>query len=232
MRLSGNVNAPGTYTLNDLRNGFTLAERGVRVNMESGGYSPVIMCDDVDPVATAATSVRGKSRNAGQACVSTARFFVEDRIYDSFTTAFAEKAAAIQAGNLPINRFVASRAEIRFGGAKRSGIGREGGVDGLRCYTVVKNVSHLIARPFWTGQARRSPVRQSAGASDRTLFRAARCLRAAVALSASIALYCLTTARPSFVRLAPPPPLPPADVSTTGLPRPIFNSSIRSQVRR
>ena len=32
--------------------------------MELGGHAPVIVCDDVDPVATAATSVIGKSRNA------------------------------------------------------------------------------------------------------------------------------------------------------------------------
>jgi hypothetical protein len=40
---------------------------------------------------------------------------------------------------------VASIAEIPFGGVKDSGFGREGGVEGLQCYTVVKNVSHLTA---------------------------------------------------------------------------------------
>jgi acyl-CoA reductase-like NAD-dependent aldehyde dehydrogenase len=32
-----------------------------------------------------------------------------------------------------------------FGGVKDSGYGRKGGVEGLQCYTVVKNVSHLTA---------------------------------------------------------------------------------------
>ena len=45
--------------------------------MELGGHAPVIVCDDVDPVATAATSVIGKSRNAGQVCVSPTRWFVQ-----------------------------------------------------------------------------------------------------------------------------------------------------------
>lgn len=230
------------------------------VIMELGGHSPVIVCDDVDPIATAATSAIGKSRNAGQVCVSPTRFFVEDKIYDQFTATFAEKAAAmkvgngldpsmqmgplanerriaamemfvadatakgarvaaggarignsgyyfpltvladmpddaramreepfgplallsrvrnideaiekansvpyglagyaftnstrnvdrlaegVEVGNLSINHLVASSAETPFGGVKDSGIGREGGVEGLLCYTVVKNVSHL-----------------------------------------------------------------------------------------
>jgi succinate-semialdehyde dehydrogenase/glutarate-semialdehyde dehydrogenase len=230
------------------------------VIMELGGHSPVIVCDDVDPVATASTSAIGKSRNAGQVCVSPTRFFVEDKIYDQFTATFAEKAAAmkigngldpanqmgplanerriaamemlvadatakgariaaggtrignrgyyfpltvladvpddaramreepfgplalvsrvrnldeaiekansvpyglagyaftnsarnadrladgVEVGNLSINHLTASSAETPFGGVKDSGIGREGGVEGLLCYTVVKNVSHL-----------------------------------------------------------------------------------------
>ena len=50
--------------------------------MELGGHAPVIVCDDVDPVATAATSVMGKSRNAGQVCVSPTRLFVQETIYE------------------------------------------------------------------------------------------------------------------------------------------------------
>lgn len=232
------------------------------VIMELGGHSPVIVCSDVDPVATAAASAVGKSRNAGQVCVSPTRFFVESAIYDRFTAAFADKAAAIkvgngldpanqmgplandrrvaametlvadakakgarvmtggsrignlgyyfpltvladvpddaramreepfgplalvsrvkgvdeaiekansvpyglagyaftnsaknaehlaqavEVGNLSINHFVASSAETPFGGVKDSGFGREGGIEGLQCYTVVKNVSHLTA---------------------------------------------------------------------------------------
>ena len=67
--------------------------------MELGGHAPVIVCDDVDPVATAATSVVGKSRNAGQVCVSPTRFFVQEAIYKKFTEAFAEKARAVKVGD-------------------------------------------------------------------------------------------------------------------------------------
>src|SRR6202011_279082 len=67
--------------------------------MELGGHAPVIVCDDVDPVASAATSVIGKSRNAGQVCVSPTRFFVHEAIYREFADAFAEKARAIKVGD-------------------------------------------------------------------------------------------------------------------------------------
>jgi succinate-semialdehyde dehydrogenase / glutarate-semialdehyde dehydrogenase len=53
-------------------------------------------------------------------------------------------AEGIEAGNLSINHFVASIAETPFGGVKESGYGREGGTEGLECYTVAKNVSHLM----------------------------------------------------------------------------------------
>lgn len=227
--------------------------------MELGGHAPVIVCDDVDPVATGAASAIGKSRNAGQVCVAPTRFFVQEKIYEQFAQSFAERASqlkvgngldpstqlgplansrridametlvadakakgarvlaggqrignrgyyfpltvladlpddaramneepfgplalvnpvktldeaiekanalpyglaayaftksasnaerladSIEVGNLSINHFVASVAETPFGGVKDSGYGREGGTEGLQCYTVVKNVSH------------------------------------------------------------------------------------------
>jgi succinate-semialdehyde dehydrogenase / glutarate-semialdehyde dehydrogenase len=230
--------------------------------MELGGHGPVIVCDDADPVATAAASVVTKSRNAGQVCVAPTRFFVQEKHYEIFAKSFAEGAAKLkigdgmdpstqlgplanvrrveamerlvsdakdrgarvlaggqrignrgyyypltvladvpddalamneepfgplalvnpvrdldeaiaranalpfglaayaftnsadnvqrisndlETGNLSINHFVASTAETPFGGMKDSGYGREGGTEGLDCYTVTKNVSHKFA---------------------------------------------------------------------------------------
>jgi succinate-semialdehyde dehydrogenase/glutarate-semialdehyde dehydrogenase len=229
--------------------------------MELGGHAPVIVCDDFDPADSGKTSAIGKSRNAGQVCVSPTRFFVQEGVYDRFTRAFAESAAAIkvgdgldpknqmgplandrrlaamemfvadatakgarvvaggsrignrgyfypltvladvpddaramheepfgplallspvktvdeaiekanslpyglaayafthsarnvealaervEVGNLSINHLTASFAETPFGGVKDSGYGREGGTEGLECYTVAKNVSHRV----------------------------------------------------------------------------------------
>ena len=51
----------------------------------------------------------------------------------------------VQAGNLSINTLEASVPETPFGGVKSSGHGREGGVEGLHNYMVVKNISHSIS---------------------------------------------------------------------------------------
>src|SRR5215468_8372044 len=79
--------------------GKHLAELAARVMkpsiMELGGHAPVIICDDVDPQRTAEVSAVGKSRNAGQVCVAPTRFFVEEDIYERYTNAFAEAAAAV-----------------------------------------------------------------------------------------------------------------------------------------
>jgi succinate-semialdehyde dehydrogenase/glutarate-semialdehyde dehydrogenase len=232
------------------------------VLMELGGHAPVIVCDDVDPVAAAAMSATRKARNAGQVCTSPTRFFVHETLYDAFVRAFVEKARAVtvgngfdpstqmgplangrrieametlvadakakgarvraggerldkrgyfypltvltelpddarvmreepfgplalinpvsslddaidranalphglaayafthsarnadrliegvEAGNLSINTLEASVAETPFGGVKESGLGREGGAEGILNYTIVKNISHRMA---------------------------------------------------------------------------------------
>jgi succinate-semialdehyde dehydrogenase/glutarate-semialdehyde dehydrogenase len=69
------------------------------VLMELGGHAPVIVCDDVDPVAAAMTSAIRKSRNAGQVCTSPTRFFVQESIYEAFSNAFAERARSVTVGN-------------------------------------------------------------------------------------------------------------------------------------
>lgn len=50
----------------------------------------------------------------------------------------------IEAGNLSINTYEASQPEAPFGGVKASGSGREGGMEGLESYMVVKAVSHSM----------------------------------------------------------------------------------------
>lgn len=66
--------------------------------MELGGHSPVIVCDDFDPVAAGKMSALVKSRNAGQVCISPTRFFVESAVYDAFTNAMTEAGAKLKMG--------------------------------------------------------------------------------------------------------------------------------------
>jgi len=69
------------------------------VLMELGGHAPVIVCDDVDPVAAGHASAIRKLRNAGQVCTSPTRFFVQESIYERFAKAFVEKAQTVTVGN-------------------------------------------------------------------------------------------------------------------------------------
>lgn len=78
---------------------LALAADGVkRATMELGGHSPVVVFDDVDPVAAAKLAASSKFRNAGQVCTSPTRFYVQEGIYARFTDAFAAAAAALKVG--------------------------------------------------------------------------------------------------------------------------------------
>jgi succinate-semialdehyde dehydrogenase/glutarate-semialdehyde dehydrogenase len=69
------------------------------VLMELGGHAPVIVCDDVDPVAAAVMSAVRKARNAGQVCTAPTRFYVQSSIYETFARTFAEKANSVIIGD-------------------------------------------------------------------------------------------------------------------------------------
>lgn len=69
------------------------------VVMELGGHAPVIVCEDADPIAAAKAAVLGKSRNAGQVCVAPTRFFVHERIHDTFVDEFGRLATALKLGD-------------------------------------------------------------------------------------------------------------------------------------
>ncbi|WP_295850250.1 NAD-dependent succinate-semialdehyde dehydrogenase [uncultured Xylophilus sp.] len=77
-----------------------LAAQGVkRATMELGGHAPVIVFDDVDPVAAARQAVVAKFRNAGQVCTSPTRFYVQEGIYPRFVEAFADASRALRVGD-------------------------------------------------------------------------------------------------------------------------------------
>jgi succinate-semialdehyde dehydrogenase/glutarate-semialdehyde dehydrogenase len=77
-----------------------LAARHMKpVLMELGGHAPVVVCDDVDPIATAVMSAARKARNAGQVCTSPTRFYVQAPVYEEFARTFADKAREVIVGN-------------------------------------------------------------------------------------------------------------------------------------
>ncbi|MEO8751631.1 MAG: NAD-dependent succinate-semialdehyde dehydrogenase [Casimicrobiaceae bacterium] len=66
--------------------------------MELGGHSPVIVCEDVNPVAVAKAAVPAKFRNSGQLCVGVTRFYVHKTVYDEFAQTIASEASKLQVG--------------------------------------------------------------------------------------------------------------------------------------
>ncbi|RKF19382.1 NAD-dependent succinate-semialdehyde dehydrogenase [Altericroceibacterium spongiae] len=70
-----------------------------RVSLELGGNAPFIVFADADIDAAVEGALLSKFRNAGQTCICTNRFLVEDAIYNDFTLRLAEKARALLPGN-------------------------------------------------------------------------------------------------------------------------------------
>ena len=71
----------------------------LRTTMELGGHGPVLVFDDADVTRVLDTMVPHKFRNAGQVCVSSTRFLVQDSVFDAFSTGFAARAAALRVGD-------------------------------------------------------------------------------------------------------------------------------------
>ncbi|NOZ43432.1 MAG: NAD-dependent succinate-semialdehyde dehydrogenase [Alphaproteobacteria bacterium] len=70
-----------------------------KVSMELGGNAPFIVFDDADIDAAVDGAIASKYRNAGQTCVCTNRFFIQDAIYDQFVQRFSARVAGLTVGN-------------------------------------------------------------------------------------------------------------------------------------
>ena len=75
------------------------ADTVMKMTMELGGHSPVLVFDDCDLEKTLDTLVTHKFRNAGQVCVAPTRFHVQEGIYERFAAGFAERTRALKVGN-------------------------------------------------------------------------------------------------------------------------------------
>jgi len=77
-----------------------LAAKGLKsTTMELGGHAPVLVYDDVDPMAIARLVVASKFRNAGQVCVSPSRIFIHEKVYDDFIGAFTALSRDLRVGS-------------------------------------------------------------------------------------------------------------------------------------
>ena len=70
-----------------------------RVNLETSGIDPFIVCEDADLDVAARGAVWARYLNAGQVCTSAKRFYVVDAIADAFAKRFVELARQIVVGD-------------------------------------------------------------------------------------------------------------------------------------
>lgn len=70
-----------------------------KVSLELGGNAPFIVFDDADLDAAIDGAIASKYRNAGQTCVCTNRFLVQDGIYDVFVEKLTAAVNELKVGN-------------------------------------------------------------------------------------------------------------------------------------
>lgn len=75
------------------------ADNMIRTTMELGGHGPVLVFDDVDVDRVLATAAPGKTRNAGQVCVSPTRFIVQENVFERFRDGMAQRLEATKVGD-------------------------------------------------------------------------------------------------------------------------------------
>ena len=70
-----------------------------KLSLELGGNAPFIVFDDADVDAAVLGAIASKYRNAGQTCVCSNRFLVQDGIYETFAAKLAEAVAMLKVGH-------------------------------------------------------------------------------------------------------------------------------------
>ncbi|WP_144138880.1 NAD-dependent succinate-semialdehyde dehydrogenase [Paraburkholderia sp. BCC1884] len=70
-----------------------------KLSLELGGNAPFIVFDDADIDAAVQGAMASKFRNTGQTCVCVNRFYVQDGIYDAFTSALTQAVRKMRVGN-------------------------------------------------------------------------------------------------------------------------------------
>jgi succinate-semialdehyde dehydrogenase / glutarate-semialdehyde dehydrogenase len=70
-----------------------------KMSLELGGNAPFIVFDDADIDSAVEGAFASKYRNAGQTCVCSNRFYVQEGVYEAFVQKFAAKVKTAKVGN-------------------------------------------------------------------------------------------------------------------------------------
>jgi succinate-semialdehyde dehydrogenase / glutarate-semialdehyde dehydrogenase len=72
------------------------SKKMIPVFLELGGKDPAIVLEGADLEAASASVLWGSTANAGQSCLSIERVYVQDTVFDAFTSLLAAKAAKLK----------------------------------------------------------------------------------------------------------------------------------------
>jgi succinate-semialdehyde dehydrogenase/glutarate-semialdehyde dehydrogenase len=70
-----------------------------KLSLELGGNAPFLVFDDADLDAAVEGAIISKYRNAGQTCVCSNRFYVQDGVYDAFAKKLVAAVEKLKVGN-------------------------------------------------------------------------------------------------------------------------------------
>jgi succinate-semialdehyde dehydrogenase/glutarate-semialdehyde dehydrogenase len=70
-----------------------------KLSLELGGNAPFIVFDDADIDSAVEGAIASKYRNAGQTCVCSNRFYVQDGVYNEFVRKFSARVRQLKVGN-------------------------------------------------------------------------------------------------------------------------------------
>ena len=132
--------------------GAAVTTGGSRIGTAGYFFEPTVLADvpaearvmQVEPFGPLAVVNRVGSLDEAIDCANSVPYGLAAYGFTNRADYVDRMVERVEAGNLSINTLEASVPETPFGGVKSSGYGREGGVEGLHNYMVVKNVSHSI----------------------------------------------------------------------------------------
>jgi succinate-semialdehyde dehydrogenase/glutarate-semialdehyde dehydrogenase len=75
------------------------ADSIVKPAMELGGNAPFIVFEDADIDAAIEGAMIAKMRNMGEACTAANRFYVQEKVHDTFAKKLTERMASLKMGN-------------------------------------------------------------------------------------------------------------------------------------
>ncbi len=135
------------------RKGATVTTGGDRIGTSGYFFQPTVLAEvpgdarvmQEEPFGPLAAVNRVGSLDEAIECANSVPYGLAAYGFTNRADYVDRMVERVEAGNLSINTLEASVPETPFGGVKSSGYGREGGLEGLHNYMVVKNVSHSIS---------------------------------------------------------------------------------------